>query len=70
MPLTACVEVREEGNPAARNSCHYHWASNAPTVRAILIRGLAWTLIADTARRLGHRGRSQELQVHVIDRTR
>ena len=53
--FTACVEVQEEGNPTARNSCHYHWALNAPTVGASLIRGQAWPNIADVARQLGHR---------------
>jgi hypothetical protein len=33
----------------------YHWASNAPTVGARLIRGQAWPNIADTDRRLGRR---------------
>jgi len=48
-------EVWEEGNPMAQNSCHYRWASSAPTAAASLGRGQAWTFIADTARRLGHR---------------
>ena len=52
---TACVGVREEGTLTARNSCHYHWASNAPTVGASLIRGQAWPNIADIACQLGHR---------------
>ena len=41
-PFTACVEVRGEGNPMARNCCHYNWASNALTVRVSLIRRQAW----------------------------
>ncbi len=53
--FTACVKVWEEGNTMVRNSCHCHWASNAPTVGAVSIHRQAWLNIADTAHRLGHR---------------
>ncbi len=55
--LAACVdsEMREEENPTPRNSCLWHWASNAPTVDAGLNRGQAWNNIAETARWLGPR---------------
>ncbi len=38
-----------------RNSCHCHWASNAPTVEASLNHRQAWPNIAETARLLGSR---------------
>ena len=71
--LNAIHSMRRDagrGKPDDRNSCHCHWASNAPMWKRVWIAGRHGPTLQKQVVCWDTMCRSQELQVHVIHRTR